>query len=76
MTPPPARLVRLRPDGQAEDALDERVLGPWEAGRVGGVWRISVFDAYRRWISFQTWAPPSEEGPAQTAAMWLQAPGG
>jgi hypothetical protein len=75
MTPTQIRLVRLLPDGRAEDALDDRSLGFWEAGRVGGVWRISVFDARRRWIAFQTWAPPGKEGPAQTVAMWLQAPG-
>lgn len=74
MTPPPVRLVHLRPDGQAEDAIDGRTLGPWEAGRVGETWRISVFDARRRWISFQTWPPPSEKDPAQTTAMWLQTP--
>jgi len=75
MTLPQIRLVRLLPDGRAEDALDDRSLGHWDAGRVGEVWRISVFDARRRWITFQTWAPPGKEGPPQIAAMWLQAPG-
>jgi hypothetical protein len=75
MSIPQARLVRLLPGGQAEDALDGRPLGAWSASRLAAQWRVSVLDARRRWIAFQPWAPPEDGGTAQTVLMRPQAPG-
>lgn len=72
---PQARLVRLLPNGQAEDALDGRPLGAWTASRLATQWRISLFDARRRWIAFQPWAPPDARAAPQTVLMRSQAPG-
>jgi hypothetical protein len=74
---PQARLVRLLPNGQAEDALDGRPLGTWNASRLAAHWRISLVDAEtrRRWIAFLPWRPPDAKAAPQTVLMRPQAPG-